>query len=130
MKSKKEILFAFLALVLVSAVALAAGGDKWAKMKADLNLTDAQVTQLQEKFKQLDPLMDKAMSLKKELEVMQSAATPDQRAIEAKKNDLMSLKQEWKAKADAIYKSVLTREQFAKLADLEAKAQKEQAAKK
>jgi hypothetical protein len=130
MKSKKGILLTIVALVLVSAVAFAAGGDKWAKMKADLNLTDAQVTQLQEKFKQLDPLMEKAMALKKEIQILEKATPPDQKAIEASKNELATLKKAWTSKAEAIYKSVLTTEQLAKLKDLEAKDQKEQAAKK
>jgi Spy/CpxP family protein refolding chaperone len=116
--------------MLAAAVSLSAGDEKWTKLKAELNLSDAQVTQLQEKFKQLDPLYQKAMTLKEELKALETAATPDNRAIEAKKANLVALKLEWKAKADAIYKSVLTRDQFTKLEEMEAKYQKEQTAKK
>lgn len=114
--------------LLAVAVTLSAGGDKWAKMKADLGLSDAQVAQLEEKFKQLDPIYQKAMQLKEELKALESAATPDTRAIEAKKTQLEAIKKEWKPKADAIYKSVLTPAQYAKLGELEEKYKKEQQA--
>ena len=130
MKHKKEMIFTLAAVLLVVGIVFAAGGDEWAKMKADLNLTDAQVTQLQEKFKQLDPLYQKAMALKKEIQTLEEAASPDQKVIDAKKNELAALKKEWKPKADAIYKSVLTPEQMQKMAEMQAKYQKEEAAKK
>jgi len=130
MKSVKRILFAALVLVLAAGVAVYAGEEKMAKLKAELNLTDAQVAQLEQKFADLKPVSEKAYALKSELKALESAESPDQKAIDAKKAELTTLKKEWKAKSDAIYRSVLTREQYTKLQAWQAEQEKQYAAKK
>lgn len=115
MKSHKTMLLAGLALVLAFAVTVAAGGDeKMKKLKAELNLTDAQVTQLEQRFTELEPLSARAKAVKTDLKALETAANPDTRAIAAKKTELDGIKKEWKGKAEAIYRSVLTSEQFTK----------------
>ena len=72
MKSKKTILLA--TIVLVAAMALVAGGDKagkLAKLKADLNLSDQQVSQLDSKMTQMEPLGARIGTLKDELKALQ-----------------------------------------------------------
>ena len=129
MKTKVKIL-GVLALALVVALAVSAGEDKWVKLKAELNLTDAQVTELQTKFKELDPLMQQGQALKAEITAMANSPSPDQKAIDAKKAELMAGKKKWMEKADAIYRSVLTPEQYAKLKALEEEAKKSASEKK
>jgi len=123
-------LFTVLAVLLVAAVTVSAGEDKWAKLKVELNLSDAQVTQLQQKFEQLQPLAAKAKAIKTDLKALKSAATTDENAIKAKKAQLAEIKKEWKERAAAIYSSVLTQEQYAKLQAMEAKHEKSRSAKK
>ncbi len=130
MKTTKRIFLTTLALLLVTAVSLSAGEERWAKLKQELNLTDSQVTQLEQKFETLQPLMEKGKALKSELKALESAATPDQKAIGAKKAELDVLHKEWKEKATPIYRSVLTQEQFAKLQEMDAKHEKEHSTKK
>jgi len=132
MKTNKAKYFTVLAMLLALAVTLSAGGDKdkMAKLKAELNLTDAQVAQLEQKFEALKPYGEKFTALKTGLESLEKAATPDQKAIDAKKAELMAFKKEYKEKANAIYRSVLTKEQFAKLEAMWTEYDKNQAAKK
>jgi chromosome segregation ATPase len=129
MKTNRILLVA-VALVLVAALTVTAGEDKWAKMKAELSLTDAQVAQLEQKFAQLQPITDKAKALKSELAALESAATPNTKAIDATKAELSALKKEWKPKAEAIYKSVLSKEQFAKYEAMQAGYEKSSHEKK
>lgn len=131
MKTKKEIFLTTLALFLLAAVSLSAGGDKeyWAKLKKDLSLTDAQVTQLQEKFEALHPqgeqLEERMRAIKREMQELERAATPDEKAMREKRDERDRLTKEWKEKKMDIFRSVLSAEQFAKFQDMEARAMKE-----
>lgn len=137
MKTNKGIFVTVLALLLVAAVSLSAGGDKdkekWAKLKQELTLSDAQVTQLQQKFEEFQlqnqPLMDKVKGLWSEVEALEKAATPDRSLIEAKRAEMTSLKKEWREKSDHIYRSVLSKEQFVKLQEMRAQEEKKYSAK-
>lgn len=111
---KRSTIFAALAVALALAVTVQAHDEKMAKLKADLNLTDAQVSQLETRFKELNPLAERAKAVKTDLKALESAAAPDQRAINAKKAELETIKKEWHEKSTAIYRSVLNKEQFAK----------------
>jgi chromosome segregation ATPase len=127
MKTKKGILLSAVGLFLAAAVTLVAGegAEKWAKMKQELGLSDAQVAQLQQKFEALTPQGEeaerKAKDLHRQLEELERAENPDQKAISAKKQELEALTHEWNEKANQIYRSVLTKEQFSKLEDMRAK---------
>ncbi|HXV74532.1 MAG TPA: hypothetical protein VD713_07365 [Sphingomonadales bacterium] len=129
MKSKR-IFMGTMALVLTGAVALMAGGDHWAKLKAEIGLSDAQISQLESKFAELRPLKEKAVAVKTELKALETAASPDQKAISAKKAELDGIKKEWTAKSDAIYRSVMSKEQFAKFQTWQAEQDKQYAAQK
>jgi len=124
-----------LGLVLAFAAAVLAHGvgEHIAKMKTELGLTDAQAAQLQQKFEALRPAGEQAEerlhALRSEVEALEKSATPDQKAISAKRAEMESIKRDWKGKADAIYRSVLTKEQYEKLQTLQAKEKKEYAAK-
>ena len=131
MKSKKTILLA--AIVLVAAMALVAGGDKagkLAKLKADLNLSDQQVSQLDAKMTQMEPLGARIGTLKDELKALQGASTPDTKAISAKEAEMMAAKKEYKEKWAAALKSVLSTDQWAKYEQMQANYQKPAGAKK
>jgi len=133
MKSKKTILLAGLAVLLVAAMTLTAGGDKaekLAKLKADLNLTDQQVSQLEVKMTQLESVGARIGVLKEELKALQSASSPDAKAISAKENQVTEAKKEYKEKWAAAVKSVLTSEQMAKYDEMQAKYHKTAEAKK
>lgn len=138
MKTRKGIFVTVLALLLVAAVSLAAGGDDakehWAKLKQELTLTDSQVTQLQQKFEEFkvqnQALVEKAKGLWREIEELEKAGTSDHSVIDAKKAELAPLKKEWKDKSDQIYRSVLSKEQFVKLQEIRAREEKEYSAKK
>jgi len=133
MRSKKTMLLAGLAVLLVAAMTLTAGGDKagkLAKLKADLNLTDQQVSQLDAKMTQLEPLGARIGALKEELKALQSASSPDAKAISAKENQVTEAKKEYKEKWAAALKSVLTSEQMAKYDEMQAKYHKTTEAKK
>jgi chromosome segregation ATPase len=136
MKTKKGIFFTVLAFALVATVAVSAGGDKenWVKLKAELNLTDAQVTQLQQKFEAIKPQGQehelKVKALKSEIASLEKAASPDKQAIDLKKAELMSAKTAWKEKSNEIYRSVLSSDQFAKLQQMHAKEKKAYSEKK
>lgn len=118
----KRILLITMALLLVAAVSLAAGDkkEKFAKLQAELGLSDAQVAQLQQKFDQLGPIGQeterKAKALTEEIRVLEKSTNPDdQKTLSAKRSEREALTQEWHQKVRAIYKSVLTDEQFVKL---------------
>lgn len=124
--------FGTLALVLAFAVGTVAhgGDDHKAKMKAEVGLSDAQVQQLEAKFAELKPLKEKAMAIKGELKALEGAATPDQKAIGAKKAELETVKKEWSAKSDSIYRSVMSKEQYAKFQAWQERQEKEYTASK
>lgn len=114
-------LFAALAVVLLAAVVVTAGGgEKMAKLKAELNLTDAQVTQLEQKLADVQPLGERVTALKGELKALETAASPDQKAIEAKRGELGAAKKEYKEKHNGIFRSVLTSDQWAKYEEMQA----------
>jgi capsule polysaccharide export protein KpsE/RkpR len=125
MKTNKRIFLTMLALLLAAAVSLSAGGGKeyFAKLKQELNLTDAQVTQLEQRFESLRPqgqaLELKVKALRQDIEAQEKAASPDRRVIEERKAELATVKTEWKEKYTDIYRSVLTKEQFAKWQQME-----------
>jgi Spy/CpxP family protein refolding chaperone len=127
MMKMKRILFAALAVALLASLTVSAGGDeKMKKLKADLNLTDAQVAQLEARFKELDPMAERYKAVKAELTTLEQANPANPRAVEAKKNELASVKKEWKERSDAVYRSVLTSEQWTKLQAMRADYDKKQ----
>ena len=127
---KKSRILAAAALALALAVTVAAGDDKMAKLTAELNLTDAQATQLEQKFKELQPLSDRAKAIKEDLKALESASTPDPKAIQAKKAELETIKKDWHGKSTAIFRSVLNKEQWTKYEAMEAEHAKSAQAKK
>jgi Spy/CpxP family protein refolding chaperone len=136
MKTRKGIFLTMLALLLAAAVTLSAGGGKehWAKLKQELNLTDAQVTQLEQKFEAIRPqgeaLELKVKELQREIEEQEKAAVPDKKVIDEKRLERERLTKEWHEKASEIYRSVLTKEQFTKFQEMRAKEKKEYSEKK
>jgi len=136
MKTKKGIFLAMLVILLAAAVSLSAGGDKehWAKLKQELNLTDTQVAQLQQKFEEFrlqnQPVEEKAKGLWREIEELEKAGSPDRSVIDAKKAELAALKKDWKEKSNQTYRSVLSKEQFVKLQEMKAREEKEYSEKK
>ena len=133
MKSKNPILLVGVAVILVAAMTLVAGGDKaakLAKLKADLNLSDQQVSQLDAKMTQMEPLSASIGTLKDELKALQGASTPDTKAISAKESELMAAKKEYKEKWNAALKSVLSADQWAKYEQTQSNYQKPVEAKK
>jgi Spy/CpxP family protein refolding chaperone len=118
-----------LALVLATSVSLYAGDQWMTKLKTKLGLSDEQVAQLEKKFEALQPLADRAKAIKTELKTLEAAANPDQNAINARKVELERIKKEWHQKSTPIFRSVLTKEQFARLEEMEAHHKKEQAKK-
>jgi Spy/CpxP family protein refolding chaperone len=114
MKRANHKFWALLTLVLLAVIVLYAGGDKMEKMKAELNLSDAQVSQLEQRMGELQPLADRAKAIKAEIKELESSANPDANAISAKRTALEAVKKEWHQKAEAVYRSVLTPEQWTK----------------
>ena len=127
MKSKKGILGTILVLLLAAAVSLSAGGgekkDHLAYLQKELSLSDAQVTQLKQKFDAIHSQGEeaelKARALRGEIEDQEKSANPNRQIIEQRKASLEALHKEWKAKVTDIYRSVLTSEQFAKWQKME-----------
>jgi hypothetical protein len=117
----KRIFLITMAFLLAAAVSLAANDkkEKFAKLQAELGLSDAQVTQLQQKFDELGPMGQemerKAKALSEEIRALEKSPNPDQQALSAKRSEREAVTQEWHEKVRAIYKSVLTDEQFTKL---------------
>ena len=104
--------------VALSAVASVYGGvdhsEKLTRLQADLNLTDEQVERLDEQFVELEPIITRATAARTELENLVDAPDPDEKAIQAKDAEIEKAKKEYKEKVAKIFRSVLTREQFAK----------------
>lgn len=130
---RKAFFLSTLALLLAAAVSFSGAGehkDKWAKMKAELNLTDAQVTELQQKFEEIRPqgedLERRSKALHSEIETLERASSPDQQAIQAKRSQLEAVTKEWHEKTTAIFRSVLTPEQFTKLDQMHSKREQEE----
>src|SRR5215831_12403588 len=117
----KRIFLITMAFLLAAAVSLSAGDkkEKFAKLQAELGLSDDQVAQLQQKFDAISPqgqdMERRAKALNEEIRTLESSANPDEQALSAKRSEREALTQEWHEKVRAIYKSVLTSEQFAKL---------------
>jgi len=127
----KRIFLVTIVFLLAAVVSFAAGDkkEKFAKLQAELGLSDAQVTQLQQKFDAISPqgqdMERRAKALNEEIQTLESSATPDQQALSAKRSEREALTQEWHEKVRAIYKSVLTEEQFAKLDQMHSHHEKE-----
>jgi Spy/CpxP family protein refolding chaperone len=129
----KRIFLITIAFLLAAAVSLAAHDkdkkEKFAKLQAELGLSDAQVAQLQQKFNELSPsgeeMERRAKALNEQIRTLESSANPDQQALNAKRSEREALTQEWHEKVRAIYKSVLTEEQFAKLDQMHSNHDKE-----
>jgi Spy/CpxP family protein refolding chaperone len=127
MKTRKGLLLSTVGLLLATAVMLAAGegSEKWTKMKQELGLSDAQVAQLQQKFAALSPQGEEAerkvKELHRQLEEMERAGNPDQKAVTAKKQELEALTHDWNERTNQIYRSVLTKEQFTKFEQMHEK---------
>lgn len=133
MKTKKSLLVTLMVLTLVAVVAAHAGGDKaekLAKLKTELNLTDAQVTQLDQKFAQLEPIGERYKKIKAELTALETATPQDAKATNLKRAEMAELKKEYKAKVTSIFRSVLNNEQYAKWEAMNAEYEKSHAAKK
>lgn len=130
MKRKSMWFLAVMATVLIAAVAVSAGEDKMAKLKADLNLTDAQVQQLNAGWEKMQPMYEKIKTMKTDLKALKEAASPDAKAIEAKQSEVEKAVTTYKEKNQALFRSVLTTEQFAKYETMNAEHAKQQAAKK
>jgi len=108
--------------------------EKFAKLQAELGLSDAQVAQLQQKFNELAPMGEdmerKAKALTEEIRVLEGSANPDQQALNAKRVERERLTQEWHEKVMAIYRSVLTNEQFAKFDQMHSRREREEQERK
>lgn len=123
---------------LLVAVVSFAGHDKkekFAKLQAELGLSDAQVAQLQQKFDELSPsgedMERRAKALTAEIGVLEKSTNPgDQQTLSAKRSEREALTQEWHEKVTAIYRSVLTKEQFAKLDEMHSRKEKEEQERK
>jgi hypothetical protein len=131
MKTRTNILGAAVAFLLIAAVSLSAGegNEKWAKLKATLGLSDAQVTQLQQKFAAIQPQGEqaeqRAKTLHREIEELERAATPDTKALDAKRSELEMLHKEWHERSTEIFRSVLTKPQFEKFQQMKSQEEKE-----
>ena len=133
MKTRNSLLATLMVLALVGVVSAYAAGDKaekLAKLKTELNLTDTQVTQLDQKFAQLDPIVERAKKIKSELNALETATPQDAKAIDAKRAEMAEVKKEYKAKVASIFRSVLNNEQYAKWEAMNAEYEKSHSAKK
>ena len=135
MKTRYRFFGLFAAFLLVSFASLFAGErhdkvDYIAKLKAELNLSDAQVTQLQQKFQELKlqggQQEEQGRALRKEIETLAQASPRDDEAIAAKKRQLEAMTQAWHDKWIAIFRTVLTPEQFTKWDQMQATRVKEE----
>jgi len=132
----RRIFLITIAFLLGAVVSLAAHDkkEKFAKLQAELGLSDAQVAQLQQKFNELAPMGEdmerKAKALTEVIRVLEGSANPDQQALNAKRVERERLTQEWHEKVMAIYRSVLTNEQFAKFDQMHARREREEQERK
>ena len=128
----KRIFLTTVALLLAAVVTLMAGDkkEKFAKLQADLGLSDAQVTQLQQKFDAFGPVAEdlerRSKALTDEIRTLERSSSPDQQALSAKRNEREALTKEFHEKKTAILRSVLTEEQFAKLDQMHSGHDKEE----
>ena len=128
--SKKIVLITSM-LLLLAAVSLSAGDkkEKFAKLQAELGLSDAQVAQLQQKFDEFRPaaedLEHRSKALNSEIEALEKSSNPDQQTLAAKRSQREALTAEFHDKKIAIFRSVLTQEQFAKLDQMHSHHEKE-----
>lgn len=133
MKVKSSVVITLMVVALVAVVSAYAGGDKaekLAKLKTELNLTDAQVTQLDQKLAQLDPIIERAKGIKAEISALENATPQDAKALEAKRAEMTNVKKEYKAKVASIFRSVLNNEQYAKWEAMNAEYEKAHSVKK
>jgi Spy/CpxP family protein refolding chaperone len=72
----------------------------------------------------------KAKALTEEIRVLEGSANPDQQALNAKRVERERLTQEWHEKVMAIYRSVLTNEQFAKFDQMHSRREREEQERK
>jgi hypothetical protein len=125
------------AFLLAAVVSLSAGDkkEKFAKLQAELGLSDAQVAQLQQKFDELSPMGQdmerRAKALTEEIRVLEKSTDPgDQQTLSAKRSEREAITQGWHEKVTAIYRSVLTTEQFAKFDEMHSRREKEEQERK
>ena len=127
----KKISLIIAMFLLVTAVSLSAGDkkEKFAKLQADLGLSDAQVAQLQQKFDEFRPAAEdlerRSKALGSEIEALEKSSNPDQQTLAAKRSQREALTAEFHEKKTAIFRSVLTQEQFAKLDQMHSHHEKE-----
>src|SRR5262249_57340353 len=97
----RRIFLITIAFLLGAVVSLAAHDkkEKFAKLQAELGLSDAQVAQLQQKFNELSPsgeeMERRSKALTEEIRTLESNANPDQQALSAKRSEREALTQEW-----------------------------------
>src|SRR5262245_57245080 len=91
-KMSKKIFLITSMLLLLAAVSLSAGDkkEKFAKLQADLGLSDAQVAQLQQKFDEFRPAAEdlerRSKALGSEIEALEKSSNPDQQTLAAKRS--------------------------------------------
>src|SRR5262245_9512770 len=131
-KMSKKIFLTTVVFLLAATVTLFAGDkkEKFAKLQAELGLSDAQVTQLQQKFDEFRPAAEdmerRSKALSSDIEMLEKSSSPDKQALADKRSQREALTQEFHEKKIAIFKSVLTQEQFAKLDQMQSHHEKEE----
>jgi HAMP domain-containing protein len=127
-------ILAALVVALVTVVSVYAGDEnrpeKLARLKTELNLTDAQVDQFDQKFDVLDQVIERAQAIKAEIREMEACPDTDPKAVHARKVELETLKKEFNEQVTSIFRSVLTKEQFARWEAQQAGYKKTHSAKK
>ena len=135
MKIQRKFFAALTAFLLMAWVSPFAGEkhekvDYIAKLKTELNLTDAQVNQLQQKMQELklqgQQQEEQSRALREEIETLAKASPRDDQAIAAKKAQLEALHQGWQDKWVAVFRTVLTPEQFEKWKQMRAQRENEE----
>ena len=117
----KKIFLTTVVFLLAASISLFAGDkkEKFAKLQAELGLSDAQVAQLQQKFDEFRPVAEdmelRQKALTSDIQMLEKSSNPDQQALATKRSQREALTQEFHEKKIAIFRSVLTQEQFAKL---------------
>jgi len=128
----KKISLIIAMFLLVTAVSLSASDkkEKFAKLQAELGLSDAQVQQLQQKFDEFRPAAEdmerRSKALNSEIEALEKSSNPDQQTLAAKRSQREALTTEFHDRKIAIFRSVLTQEQFAKLDQMHSQHEKEE----